>query len=173
MLYSLCPKMRGKKLSLLKYSRINYWLIISSLIIIADQTSKAWAARNLVFGKFYPIIPQVNLYLTHNKGIAFSLFAASSQTIHNILLITSCLIIVTLTVFEFRLKPKQHILRIAFALIIGGAIGNVVDKVCLGYVIDFIDFYIYNWHFATFNIADAAISIGAALLIIDSFYQKN
>lgn len=160
-------------MSLIKYSRNSYWLIISSLIIIADQTSKAWAARNLVFGKFYSIVPQVNFYLTHNKGIAFSLFSASSQTIHNILLVISCLIIITLTVFEFRLKPKQHILRIAFALIIGGAIGNVVDKLCLGYVIDFIDFYLHDWHFATFNIADAAISIGAALLIIESFYQKD
>ena len=151
----------------------NYWPFLSALIVFLDQRSKSWAATNLVFGKFYPVIPQVNFYLTHNKGIAFSLFSTSSDTTRTILLLLSFIIIIALCIFEIRLKRQQQLLRFAFALIIGGAIGNVIDKLSLGYVIDFIDLYVSSWHFATFNIADACISIGAVLLCYESILNRD
>lgn len=150
-----------------------YWIPLIVLVSILDQITKFYASKNLIFGKFYPVIPQVNFYLTHNKGIAFSLFSNSSSLTHNILLVVSCIVILSLTTFAFKLENNQNFLKVALALIIGGAIGNVVDKITLGYVIDFIDFYISTWHFATFNLADAAISIGALMLCIDSLYKKD
>ena len=143
------------------------------LIIVIDQASKLWVNSNLVPGKVYSVLPHFNFYLTYNRGVAFSMFSSSSVVVHNMLFILSLLIVFGLVFLHFKLDKSKYLLHFALALVIGGAIGNMVDKVILGFVIDFIDFYWGSWHFATFNLADAAISVGGFFIILDSFLNER
>lgn len=145
------------------------WLWLALVVIILDAISKQWITSNLLLHQSVPIIPYFNLFHAHNYGAAFSLFANHSGWQRWFFAGIAIAMVVMLLVMMYRASAKQHISNIAYALIIGGALGNMVDRLYHGFVIDFIDFYIGDWHFATFNIADCGISVGAVLIVLEGF----
>jgi len=154
------------------------WLLLTGLVIILDVITKAMASDNLVLHQAVTIFPGFNLTLMHNTGAAFSFLADAEGWqrwfFSTIAIVVSAAIVVWMT----RLQKGQTWLAVGLAMILGGALGNVWDRITLGYVIDFIDVYIpyTDWqHWPAFNIADSAITVGAAILIWDSLrsYKKS
>jgi len=144
------------------------WLWVSGLVIVLDQLTKLWASTSLDYGVPVPVMPLFNLTLMHNTGAAFSFLSEGSGWQRWFFALLALVISVVLVVWLTRLKPQQRWLAVALTLVLGGALGNVIDRVYLGYVIDFLDFYYHKWHWPAFNIADSAISVGAVMLVIDS-----
>lgn len=142
------------------------WLVL--LIVIVDQLSKFLAEVFLVFHQPVAILPYLNFTLAYNTGAAFSFLHQAGGWQNTFFIIVAALISVALLVILYKTPRKELQISIALWLVLGGAIGNVIDRIRLQKVVDFIDFYIGQWHFATFNIADMAISVGAFLLIMDA-----
>lgn len=134
--------------------------------IILDQWIKYLVEMQLPMHERIGVLPVLSWFRTHNTGIAFSMFSDFGS---------AGLIVITLAVIGFvgwiaaRSEPDQYMARFGFALIIGGAIGNLIDRVWLGYVVDYVLFHLPNWSFAVFNLADVFISVGAAMIILDEF----
>lgn len=145
------------------------WLWLTLIVIVLDMLTKAFASEHLVLHQPVAIFPGFNFTLMHNTGAAFSFLSDASGWqrwfFSGIALAVSAGIVVWLK----KLTPDQSWTACALALILGGALGNVWDRLTLGHVIDFIDVYYADAHWPAFNIADSAITVGAALLIIDSF----
>jgi len=146
---------------------------LSGLIVFFDQLTK-WSAET-VLRLHQPVVmlPSLNFTLMHNYGAAFSLLADAGGWQRWLLLFLSLAVGIVITVWLTRLQAGQVRLAIALALILGGAVGNLIDRALHGYVIDFIDVYYRQWHWPAFNLADSAITIGAVLLIIDSLLTKR
>ena len=160
-------------LNLRQCCKKSLYLLISFVVILLDQWAKFWVQSNLAYAKFYAVLPYLNLHFVYNKGIAFSMFATSSNNIMLAILALNILISLALTVIIYRTELARKLLLVGLCLVLGGAIGNIIDKVYLGAVIDFIDIYWQNWHFATFNIADSAITCGAMLIFIDQMLKSR
>lgn len=122
-------------------------------------------------GETVPLFPSLNLHYARNYGAAFS-FRRQRRLAALVLSGIAIGICVVLTVLMYRSKATQKLNNIAYALIIGGALGNLFDRLWHGFVVDMIDFYVGDWHFATFNLADSAICIGAALIVLEGFLPK-
>lgn len=149
------------------------WLWISSLVVVLDQITKYIADRNLDLRVPVEVFLGLNMTLFYNKGAAFS-FLSNAGGWQRWFLMTISFVISLVLVFWLRNVDKNRkSLAWGLALILGGAIGNLIDRTLYGYVIDFIDFYYDYWHWPAFNIADSAISIGAGLLILDMFTYKE
>lgn len=146
------------------------WLWLSLLVIVLDQLTKYMASSLLTYYKPLAVMPMFNLTLMHNTGAAFSFLNDAGGWQRWFFTIIALGVSVFLTLWLKRLTAQEKLQAIALALILGGAIGNVIDRIWLGYVIDFLDVYYQNWHFPAFNIADSAITIGAVLIIYDSFF---
>ena len=149
------------------------WLWLSALVVLLDQLSKlAVIDRLSAYVDAIPLTGFFNLVHVHNTGAAFSLFADQPGWQRFFFLGIG---VAAAAVIFYLLKKTAGRPRfsIALALILGGAIGNVIDRVLYGYVIDFLDFYLGTWHWPAFNVADSAISVGAALLIWDSFKKDG
>lgn len=147
-----------------------HWLWLSTLVLILDQASKWLASAHLAFQQPLPVVPGFfNLTLAHNRGAAFSLFHDASGWQRWLFVTLALTISAILMVWLARLRHGQHWLAASLALIIGGAVGNLIDRLRLGYVIDFLDVYVGRYHWPTFNVADSAISVGAAILLILTF----
>lgn len=145
------------------------WTWISLLIIILDQLTKYAITHHLTEPK--TLLPFLNLTLRFNPGAAFSFLGnASGWQIYLFSLISIVVSILLLTWLK-SLNKNDWTTAIPLTFILGGAIGNLIDRIHYGYVIDFIDFHINHWHFATFNIADSFVSIGATLLIVKLLYE--
>ncbi|CAN5253310.1 signal peptidase II [soil metagenome] len=145
------------------------WLGIAAIIILLDQVTKVTISKLFAYGEIYPVTSFFNLVLAHNKGAAFS-FLANESGWQRYFFTGMSLIAAVVIIYLIRRHAGQRMFSWALALILGGAIGNVIDRVRFGYVVDFLDFYIpnSNWpHFPAFNVADSAICIGAALFILD------
>ena len=145
------------------------WLVFSVFVVFLDQLSKIWAVTNLsgldnqskvIFSSW------LNLSLAHNTGAAFSFLGDAGGWQIYFFATVSFLVIVLFIFWLIRLPSGYWARSIALALVIGGAIGNLIDRLRFHYVIDFIDTHWGDWHFATFNLADAAISVGAVLLML-------
>lgn len=149
------------------------WYLLSGLVILVDQLTKYWASVSLVYGRAVELLPMLNLTLLHNRGAAFSFLSDAGGWqrwfFTGIALAVSIFIVLWIT----RLPRGKTLLGIALALVLGGAIGNLLDRVFLGYVVDFIDVYYLNYHWPAFNVADSAITVGAILLIIESFCHRD
>jgi len=149
------------------------WIWIALVVISIDRVTKELAQHYLTPYIPNPIFPGVNLTLAFNKGAAFSFLdhAAGWQAI----LFGSLAIAITagLLVWLSRLSYKQRWVPIAIVFIIGGALGNLWDRLLYGHVIDFIDLYVNTWHWPVFNVADSMICIGAFMLIFDSIKSKK
>lgn len=141
------------------------WLLLSVLVILIDQGAKWLVRKNLFSYAPLKLLPWLNLKLAFNSGVAFSFLSNSSNGGKWLLVGIAVLVAGYLWVWLFQTEPYKKILLFALSLILGGAISNLIDRLWMGYVTDFIDFHINTWHFATFNLADAAISIGAVLLV--------
>lgn len=155
-----------------KSALVFIWLTI--LIVIADLVTKYWASSNIEYGRAIYVLPFFDLTLLHNPGAAFSFLADAGGWQRWFFTAISAGVSVMLAVWLYRLPSSQKWLGLALALILGGALGNLYDRVTLGYVVDFLSFHgsffqavMGSERFPAFNIADAAISVGAVMMIID------
>jgi len=154
------------------YVHMAKWLSVSTLIVIADLLTKYFASTNLEYAVPVPIMPSFNLTLLHNTGAAFSFLASESGWQRWFFVILASVVSIVLVKWLMDLR-KEPMVAAALALILGGAIGNLYDRVTLGYVVDFLHFYWNDYHFPAFNIADSAITIGAGLMILDVIKGKK
>jgi signal peptidase II len=145
------------------------YLWLSFAVIVADQVTKTIILNWLDLYQTVPVMPFFNLTLAYNTGAAFSFLASAGGWQRWFFVILAAVIVTVLTVWLSRLAKTAKLEAISLALIIGGAVGNVVDRLMHGHVIDFLDVYVGTNHWPAFNIADSAICVGAVLLIIDSF----
>ena len=143
--------------------------MIALLVILSDQLTKVLILSGLTVGDIIPLTPFFNLVLTFNKGVSFSFLATDSPFMPWIL--SGFALLVCLGIGFWLRSEKDCLTRIALALILGGAIGNVIDRIRLGAVVDFLDFYIDRYHWPAFNVADSAICIGVVLILIRSFWK--
>jgi signal peptidase II len=146
---------------------------VSGAIIGLDQLTKFLAERLLEMHQPVSVLPSFNLTLTYNTGAAFSFLAGAGGWQRWFFLGLGSLVSIVLIVWLTRLRPEEKRLGLALALILGGAIGNLIDRAWLGQVIDFIQLYYDRWYWPTFNIADSAITLGAALLVLDGLLGER
>jgi signal peptidase II len=144
------------------------WFGLAAAIIAADQLVKWIVLARFAPGEGLAVTPFFNLVLVFNKGAAFS-FLAREAGWQTPLLVGFALVAAGIVSVLIVRSPEKNLLRAALALILGGALGNVIDRLRFGHVVDFLDFHAAGWHFPAFNVADSAITIGAALLILDGF----
>jgi signal peptidase II len=151
--------------------RLPWLLLISAVVIVADRLTKNWVSAHVRLGGAIPIIPRV-LRITHwtNEGAAFSLFAdsASPHAVRWTLVTFTLVAAVAILIVLLRIGNQFTLTTIALALILGGAIGNVHDRILYGSVVDFIEVHIFTYHWPDFNLADSSVVIGACLLMLDS-----
>lgn len=150
-----------------------YWFVLSIVIVVADQASKYWVGVSLIPYKPVPVIPMLNITLAYNTGAAFSFLSGAGDWHRWFFAGFSLLVSILLIIWLFRTPAQDRIQSAGLSLILGGAVGNLIDRGLQGYVIDFIDVYYEHHHFATFNLADSAICIGAALLVLDLLVNKK
>ena len=143
------------------------WLLLAAVVIILDQLSKAAISSHFVYGESLPIASFFNLVLAHNTGAAFS-FLSDAGGMQRWLFSLIAVVASVWIVWLLRKHQAEKLFSFALAFILGGALGNLIDRIAYGYVVDFLDFHAAGYHFAAFNVADAAITLGAMLLILDS-----
>jgi signal peptidase II len=147
------------------------WLSLATVIIILDQITKLWVSQSFVYGENMAVTDFFNLVLVHNSGAAFSFLSNAGGWqrwfFSAIAAIASVWIILLL-----RKHKQEKLFCFSLTLILGGALGNLIDRAAYGYVVDFLDFYWNSYHFPAFNIADSAVTCGAGLLLWESF-KKN
>jgi signal peptidase II len=144
------------------------FLWIAAAVLIGDQLTKFAAADYLSGHGAVELTPFLSLTLVHNTGAAFGILSSASgwqNILFIVIALTACIVILAVIV---RMNTKDIFLATGLTLILGGAAGNLIDRLIHGYVIDFIDVYYRNWHWPAFNLADSAITIGAVLLALDS-----
>jgi len=145
------------------------WLVLSVITIILDQWSKLAVDGSMKLYESIPITAFFNLVYVRNTGAAFSFLSDAGGwqrwLFAGLAFIISGILIAWIT----KLKQQEVLLAVSLSLVLGGAIGNLIDRVAYGYVIDFMDLYYYSWHWPAFNIADAAICLGVFLMVLESF----
>ena len=150
--------------------RLAPWLGLAALIVLVDQATKLTIERVFDYGDVHPITGFFNLVLTYNRGAAFSFLASASGWQKEFL--TAVGVAASLfIVYLLARHGTQRLFSLALALILGGAVGNVIDRIAYGHVIDFLDFHWRGWHWPAFNVADSAIVCGAGLLILDELLR--
>jgi signal peptidase II len=155
--------------------RLRLFWGISAATVVLDQATKALVDALLPVYDSRTIIPNVvDLVHVHNPGVAFGLLSGFDHPQRG--LVTTGLALAALigiAYYAWHIRPEERCARVGLSLILGGAIGNLLDRVRQGYVIDFVDVYWRDWHFWAFNVADAAISIGAALVFIEVIFLSR
>lgn len=149
------------------------WFLVSMLVIFCDQASKYWALSYLSLYQAKPIAPMINFTLAYNTGAAFSFLSGAGEWHRWFFASFSFIMSIILVVWIVKLKPKAYLQHLSLSLILGGALGNLIDRAVYGYVIDFIDVYYKHYHWPVFNLADSAICIGAFLLFVDLVKNKE
>lgn len=145
------------------------WLWVSFLVLGLDQASKIAIKSSMNLTESIEIIPFFNLTYVHNEGAAFSFLADAGGWQRWLFAGLALIISVMIGFWIARLKKQEILLAVALSLVLGGAVGNLIDRVTYGYVIDFLDVYYKNWHWPAFNIADSAICMGVFLMLLESF----
>jgi signal peptidase II len=149
------------------------WLVLSVVLLALDQISKSVVVAQMKLGQSIDILPVFNFTYVHNYGAAFS-FLSDAGGWQSYFFSTIAISISGLLIYWLKKLPATNkLLCVAYALVLAGAIGNLVDRLVYGYVIDFLHVYYQQWDFPVFNIADVAISMGAALLLLDAFYEQK
>lgn len=149
------------------------WLWLSVVVLVLDQLSKFWVVANFELYQSIELMPYLNLTYVHNKGAAFSFLSSAGGWQRWFFTVVSIVAVVVLLVWLKRLKPVEKLLAVSMSLILGGAVGNLYDRVAYGYVIDFLDAYYQQWHWPVFNIADSAIVLGVGLMLLEMFINPN
>ena len=156
--------------------RLPWLLLISALIFLADRLTKSWVEKHILLGGNISIIPRV-LRITHwtNEGAAFSLFAnsASPRLVHWALIGFAFVTALVVLAILVRLGNRITLVTVALAFILGGALGNLHDRLLYGSVIDFIEVHIFRYHWPDFNVADSSVVTGACMLLLESLLPKK
>lgn len=149
-----------------KQAGLAFWLAVAAFIVVADQLTKYYFDTALNYGERWPVLPYFDFTLLYNPGAAFS-FLAEGQGWQRWLFTAIAVGAIALILHLLRKHPHQRLFNTSLALILGGAVGNLVDRLYHGHVIDFLLFYWRQWHFPAFNVADITITVGAVLLVLD------
>jgi signal peptidase II len=147
------------------------WLLLSALIIAADQLTKAYIVRHFGEFEFISVLPILDITRMHNVGAAFSFLASASGWQRWVFIGLAGVVSVGIIVWLLRLRDAHALLAGGLSLVLGGAVGNVLDRIRLGHVIDFIHFHWDRAYFPAFNVADSAITVGAACLLLDALLE--
>jgi signal peptidase II len=142
------------------------WLAVSAAIVAADLATKAWVSAAFTYGEVRQITPFFNLVLTHNEGAAFS-FLAQAGGWQRWFFAAIAVAVSAVVVAMLRRQHAEPRAAVALALVLGGALGNLWDRVMLGYVVDFVQVHAAGYYWPAFNVADSAITVGVAILIWD------
>jgi len=149
------------------------WLWLSLLVIVLDQLSKLWVVSEFELYQSIELMPYLNLTYVHNMGAAFSFLSSAGGWQRWFFSVISVVAVLVLLVWLKRLKSTEKLLAVSMSLILGGAVGNLYDRLAYGYVIDFLDAYYQKWHWPVFNIADSAIVLGVGLMLLDMLVTPN
>jgi len=149
------------------------WLAVSVLIVVLDLWTKNIATQSLTLYRPVELTSWLNMTLAHNYGAAFSFLSDAGGWQRWLFTGLASVVTVVLVVWLFRLTPREKLTAAALGLIIGGAVGNLVDRINHGYVVDFIDVFYRDWHWPAFNLADSAITCGVVLLLIDGLFLSG
>jgi signal peptidase II len=155
-----------------KIAKLWHWLVIAAIVALLDQATKIAILHVLERGQSIPVTGFFNLVLTYNEGAAFS-FLATQGGWQRYLFTGIAIGAVLLLTHLLKKHPEQRLFCWGLALILGGAIGNLIDRLIYGHVVDFLDFYAGSWHWPAFNLADSAICAGAALYILSEFRNPH
>ena len=152
--------------------RASRWFGLSAAIVVADYLTKFAVLSAFAPGESRALTPFFNLVLVFNKGAAFSFLAGQPgwQTLFFAAIAVVASIVVSFLIYK---EPDRRLFCLGLALILGGALGNLYDRLAYGHVVDFLDLHAAGWHWPAFNVADSAITVGAAILIVESFLQKK
>jgi signal peptidase II len=159
----------GKK-SAYGASSLLQWLGLAFVLVLADQFAKVLILFYYHLGEATYLTSILNIVRVHNSGAAFSFLAGASGW-QRWFFVGIAIGAVIFTLWMLWSHPGQKLFSFAMACLLGGAVGNVIDRLLHGYVIDFVDFHLQRWHFPAFNVADAAITVGAACLILDELQR--
>lgn len=143
------------------------WTWLSLVVLLLDQLSKLSITDSMHLYQSIPLLPFFNLTYVHNTGAAFSLLSEAGGWQRWLFAALAVGMSILIGIWLQRLKPQETAMGIALALVLGGALGNLIDRVLYGYVIDFLDVYYRTWHWPAFNIADSAICVGVGLMLLD------
>ena len=155
-----------------KSASVMIWLGIAIIVVLIDQLSKITMTRLLAFGQSEPVASFFNLVMVYNRGAAFSFL--SDQPGWQRYFFAGISVVASLFIlWMLKRNPGQRLFCWALALILGGAVGNLIDRVAYGHVIDFLDFHLGGWHWPAFNVADSAITIGAILFVLEELRRVN
>ncbi len=143
------------------------WLLLSALVIVLDWETKRWASESLQLYRPQEIFSWLNMTLAHNYGAAFSFLSDAGGWQRWLFSVLAGVVSLVLIVWLIRLPRSEWLTGVSLSLIIGGAIGNLIDRIRLGYVVDFVDVFFRDWHYPAFNVADSAITVGVVLLLLD------
>lgn len=146
------------------------WLFVSAVIVVLDLWTKDIATQSLALYRPVELTSWLNMTLAHNYGAAFSFLSDAGGWQRWLFTGLASVVTVILVVWLFRLTAREKLTAAALGLIIGGAVGNLVDRINHGYVVDFIDVFYRDWHWPAFNLADSAITGGVILLLIDGLF---
>ena len=148
------------------------WFALAAAVILLDQVTRWAVLENFVYGERREITGFFNLVLVYNKGAAFSMFA-SADGWQTPLLILFAIVAAGIVSYLIVRNREKRVLCLGLALILGGALGNLIDRLRFGHVVDFLDFHAMGWHWPAFNVADSGITVGALLLILDGFVHHE
>lgn len=155
------------------FKHFGLWLLLAAVIVVLDLLTKHLASANLELYRPVEITSWLNWTLAHNEGAAFSLLSDADGWQRSFFIAVAVVISLVLLVWLYRQPRGARLLPASLTLILGGAVGNLVDRVRFGYVVDFVDMHYAGWHWPAFNLADSAISIGVVLLIVDAFMPRR
>ncbi|MFP4335198.1 MAG: signal peptidase II [Wenzhouxiangella sp.] len=155
------------------WGRYCAWLALAVLLVVLDLWTKQLATETLELYRPRVVTDWLNLTLAHNDGAAFSLLAGAGGWQRWFFTVVTVLVSAVLLVWLKRLPHRSRLLPVALVLVLGGALGNLIDRVRLGYVVDFIDIHYQGWHWPAFNLADSVIVVGVLLLLIEGFIPRR
>ena len=155
-----------------KNAGLMLWLGIAVVVVLLDQVTKITMSKLLLYGQSEAITTYFNLVMVYNKGAAFS-FLSDHAGWQRYFFTGVSVIASVFILWMLKRNPDQRLFCWSLALILGGAIGNLIDRVAYGHVIDFLDFHVQGWHWPAFNVADSAITVGAILFVLDEFRRVN
>jgi signal peptidase II len=153
--------------------RAAVWLLLSALVVLADQISKSYITSHYGEFEFTTVLPILDITRMHNVGAAFSFLATASGWQRWLFISLAVIVSIGIVAWLYRMPRSHGLLACGLALVLGGAIGNVIDRIRLGAVVDFIHFHWDRAYFPAFNIADSAITVGAACLILDALLEPK
>ncbi len=149
------------------------WLGLAGVLVVLDAWTKHLASTHLALYRPLEVTSWLNLTLAHNEGAAFSFLAGAGGWQRWFFSVVAIGISAILMIWLWRLPNRSRLLPVAISLVLGGAIGNLIDRLRFGYVVDFIDVHYRGWHWPAFNVADSVIVIGVILLLIEGFIPRK